>query len=87
MVPAILLAAAIALGDGSPVADALTGPDASFLVLGALVGPCVLALGLAWRRLALRPRTAKLFHDQRYPCSLASELPAMPCNAGAGRDH
>ena len=42
-----------------------------------------LAIGLAWRRFPMRPRTAKLFHDPRYRCSLASELPAMPCNARA----
>jgi aquaporin Z len=39
-----------------------------------------LAVALAWRRLqpSVHPKTAKLFHDPRYPCSLASELPAMP---------
>jgi aquaporin Z len=45
-------------------------------VLGALTTAAL------WRR---RPLTAKLFHDPRYPCSLRSELPAMPCNARAPR--
>jgi aquaporin Z len=47
-----------------------------------LVGPALgaLAAAAAWRG---RPLTAKLFHDPRYPCSLRSELPAMPCNARA----
>jgi aquaporin Z len=40
-----------------------------------------LAVAFAWRRLHrhMQPKTAKLFHDPRYPCSLATELPArMP---------
>jgi len=38
------------------------------------------AVALAWRQLDRmpQPKTAKLFHDPRYACSLASELPAMP---------
>jgi aquaporin Z len=50
------------------------------------VAPALGALAVAalWRR---RPMTAKLFHDPRYPCSLRSELPAMPCNAQALRRH
>jgi aquaporin Z len=37
-----------------------------------------LALGLAWRRARMpRPRTAKVFHDPRYPCSLATDLPVV----------
>jgi aquaporin Z len=48
-----------------------------WLYLAAPVGSG-LALGLLWRRFSMpRPRTAKLFHDPRYPCSLASELPAL----------
>ena len=45
------------------------------------VGPLVGALGIAllWRgaRPSMHPKTAKLFHDRRYACSLASDLPAM----------
>lgn len=39
-----------------------------------------LAVALLWRGClpSAPPMTAKLFHDPRYPCSLASELPAMP---------
>jgi aquaporin Z len=39
-----------------------------------------LAVAMLWRGClpSARPVTAKLFHDPRYPCSLASELPAMP---------
>lgn len=42
-----------------------------------------LALGLLGRRLSIRPRTAKLFHDPRYPCCLASQMPAAPAGAPA----
>ena len=45
-----------------------------------LVAPAAagLALGLLWRRLSMpRPRTAKLFHDRRYRCTLASDMPAV----------
>jgi aquaporin Z len=44
------------------------------------------AVALAWRRRhpAAQPKTAKLFHDTRYACSLASELPARAPSAGAG---
>jgi aquaporin Z len=39
-----------------------------------------IAVAVLWRGFlsGARPMTAKLFHDPRYPCSLASELPAMP---------
>ena len=39
-----------------------------------------LAVAALWRRRhpGSWPMTAKLFHDPRYPCSLASSLPAMP---------
>jgi aquaporin Z len=47
MVLAILLAAGIALGEGSPVAEALPGPGARFLVLGAIVGPCVALIAIS----------------------------------------
>jgi aquaporin Z len=37
-----------------------------------------LALGLLWRRMSMpRPMTAKLFHDPRYRCTLATDLPAV----------
>jgi aquaporin Z len=44
------------------------------------------AVGLAWRRRhpSAQPKTAKLFHDARYPCSLATELPAGPPVTGEG---
>jgi aquaporin Z len=50
--------------------------------LAAALG--ALAMAAAWPR---RPMTAKLFHDPRYPCSLRSEMPAMPCNAAALSRH
>jgi aquaporin Z len=40
-----------------------------------------LALGFLWRGLSRRPLTGKLFHDPRYPCSLASDMPAAPADA------
>jgi aquaporin Z len=47
-----------------------------------LVGPSAgaLAVALAWRRrhAGAQPKTAKLFHDARYECALATELPAQP---------
>jgi aquaporin Z len=47
-----------------------------------LLAPTVgaLAVALLWRRRhpSAQPKTAKLFHDVRYPCSLATELPAEP---------
>ncbi len=38
------------------------------------------AVALVWRRRlpAAQPKTAKLFHDARYACSLASDLPVRP---------
>jgi glycerol uptake facilitator protein len=47
MVLAILLAASLALGKGSPVAEALPGPGARFLVLGALVAACVALIAVS----------------------------------------
>jgi aquaporin Z len=47
MVLAILLAAGLALGAGSPVAAALPGPGARFLVLGAIVAPCVALIAVS----------------------------------------
>jgi aquaporin Z len=50
-----------------------------------LVAPVVGALAVAtvWRRAgeSMRPKTAKLFHDPRYPCVFSSDMPAM----GPGR--
>jgi aquaporin Z len=47
-----------------------------------LLAPTVgaVAVALAWRARdpETHPKTAKLFHDPRYPCSLATELPAAP---------
>jgi aquaporin Z len=42
-----------------------------------------LAVALLWRqgRPSTLPKTAKLFHDARYPSSLGCELPAMPPDA------
>ena len=42
-----------------------------------------LAVAFAWRgrHPGSQPKTAKLFHDARYPCSFASELPAMAPDA------
>jgi len=62
------------------------GPAVAFADLGDLwlycVAPVVGALMVTvlWKVClpGVRPMTAKLFHDPRYPCSLASELPAMP---------
>jgi aquaporin Z len=47
LVLAIVLAAGLALGRGSPVAEALPGPGARFLVLGALVAPCVVGIAVS----------------------------------------
>jgi len=57
------------------------GPAVAFGDLSDLWLYCVapvigaLAVGLAWRRLSMRPKTAKLFHDPSYPCTFATELP------------
>jgi len=67
----------------NPVRSA--GPALVFANLGSLwlylLAPVTgaLAVALAWRRLpgVSMPKTAKLFHDPRYSCSLASELPAV----------
>ena len=42
-----------------------------------------LAVAAAWRRAgdSMRPKTAKLFHDPRYPCAFSSDMPAMPPDA------
>jgi aquaporin Z len=41
MVLAIVAAAGLTLGEGSPLAEALPGQGAGFLALGAIVAPCV----------------------------------------------
>jgi hypothetical protein len=50
-----------------------------------LVAPLTgaLTVALLWRRASpsMHPKTAKLFHDRRYPCSLRSDLPAMAPDA------
>lgn len=83
-----LLAALIWLG--SPLTGASLNPARSVgpaLVFGDvrdlwiyIVAPAGagLLVGALWRVAPMEPRTAKVFHDPRYPCSLASELPAMP---------
>lgn len=56
-------------------------PELWIYLLAPLAG--ALAAALLWR-VGIRgtgPMTAKLCHDPRYPCSLRTELPAMPCNA------
>ncbi len=58
---------ALAFGDLADLWVYLGAPMAAGLVLGVL-----------WRQVSMpRPRTAKLFHDPRYPGSLASEPPAL----------
>jgi aquaporin Z len=65
------------------------GPAVAFADLSDLwlyavapVGGAV-AVALLWRRArsSMHPKTAKLFHDPRYPSSLRSELPAMAPDA------
>jgi aquaporin Z len=50
-----------------------------------LLAPALGALAVAvlWRQRhpSTHPKTAKLFHDPRYPCSLGSALPALPPDA------
>jgi aquaporin Z len=75
---------------GSPLTGASLNPARSAgpaLVSGDLadlwiylVAPSAGALLMAavWRLGPIQPKTAKVFHDSAYPCSLASEMPAMP---------
>jgi aquaporin Z len=55
--------------------------DLWLYLLAPLLG--ALAVAALWRRRHPRawPMTAKLFHDPRYQCSLASSLPALPPNS------
>jgi aquaporin Z len=83
-----LLAALIWLG--SPLTGASLNPARSAgpaLVFGDLtdlwvylIAPPAAALLVAalWRLGPMEPKTAKVFHDPRYRCSLGSEMPAMP---------
>jgi aquaporin Z len=62
------------------------GPAAAFwdfsdlwlYVLAPTVGALVVAAAWGRQEASRRPKTAKLFHDPRYPSSLRCELPAMP---------
>ena len=53
--------------------------------LGPILG--ALAVAVAWRRCdrVSRPKTAKLFHDPHYPCSLKSELATTARSARESR--
>lgn len=85
-----LIAALIWLGSpwtGASLNPARSGgPALAFADLDDLwlyfLAPALGAIAAALPR-RRRPMTAKLFHDPRYPCSLRSALPAMPCNARA----
>jgi aquaporin Z len=52
-------------------------------VLAPTIGGAVVALLWRARDPRFHPKTAKLFHDPRYPCSLATDLPAEPPVTGA----
>jgi aquaporin Z len=62
-----------------------TGPAVAFSDFADLwlylLAPALgaLAVAVVWRRRhpSTHPKTAKLFHDPRYPCSLGTELPAL----------
>jgi aquaporin Z len=45
-----------------------------------LLAPVLGAVAVVWlrRHPSTHPKTAKLFHDPGYPCSLGSEFPALP---------
>lgn len=70
------------------------GPAAAFsdfadlwlYLLAPVVGAVVVAALWQLRHPANQPKTAKLFHDPRYPSSLRCELPAMPPDAPLSRD-
>jgi aquaporin Z len=59
--------------------------DLWLYVLAPLLGALVMAALWQQRHPANHPKTAKLFHDARYPCSLASDLPALPPDARMSR--
>jgi len=102
--PAVLALIALLIWKGAPYTGTSLNParsegpavafedyaDLWLYLVAPLIG--ALAVALAWRgcRPGLHPLTAKLFHDRRYPCSLASALPALApdaharrCNAGS----
>lgn len=55
--------------------------DLWLYLLAPIVGAVVLAALWKRARPTRQPKTAKLFHDPRYPCSLASDMPALPVAA------
>jgi aquaporin Z len=65
--PARSAGPAVVFADGVDLWIYVVAPAVAGLVTGAL-----------WRLVPMRPRTAKVFHDSRYRCSLACEMPAMP---------
>jgi aquaporin Z len=65
--PARSVGPAVVFGDLADLWIYVAGPLAGGLLVASL-----------WRATSIEPQTAKLFHDSRYPCSLACEMPAMP---------
>ena len=65
--PARSAGPAIVFGDLTDLWIHLLAPSGAAPLVGAL-----------WCVTPMEPKTAKVFHDSRYPCSLAAELPAMP---------
>ena len=65
--PARSVGPALVFGDLRDLWIYLVAPSGAALLVGAL-----------WRAAPMEPKTAKVFHDPRYPCSLVSEMPAMP---------
>jgi aquaporin Z len=65
--PARSAGPALVFGDLADLWIYLVAPAAAGVLVGAL-----------WRVGPMDPKTAKVFHDPRYPCSLRSEMPAMP---------
>jgi glycerol uptake facilitator-like aquaporin len=65
--PARSAGPALVFGDLADLWIYLIAPSAGALLMAA-----------AWHLGPIEPKTAKVFHDSRYPCSLASEMPAMP---------
>ena len=71
------------------------GPAIAFADFGVLwiylLGPILggLTVAVAWRRRdhAAQPKTAKLFHDCSYPCSLNSELAVTPRPGNPDEEH
>jgi hypothetical protein len=65
--PARSVGPAVVFGDLSDLWIYLVAPPAGGLLVAGL-----------WRAASMKPGTAKLFHDARFPFSPASEMPAMP---------